>query len=99
KLLAGEAAAKAIPTVSLKAGMGHAIAASAALQTVAATLSLRDQIVPPTSNYRVPDPECDLDYVIEGPRRKAIKRVMGNSFAFGGSNAALVIAGYEPDAA
>ncbi len=95
KLVAGEDA-MAIPTVSLKAGLGHAIAASAALQTVAATLSLRDQTVPPTSNYRVPDPECDLDYVIEGPRRKSIKRVMGNSFAFGGSNAALIIAGYEP---
>jgi len=98
KLLAGEGA-KDIPVVSLKAGLGHAIAASAALQTVAAILSLRDQIVPPTSNYRVPDPECDLDYVIEGPRPKSIQRVLGNSFAFGGSNAALVIAGYAPETA
>lgn len=98
KLLAGETA-RSIPVVSLKAGLGHAIAASAALQTVAAIQSLKDQVVPPTSNYRVPDPECDLDYVIEGPRPKRIDRVLGNSFAFGGSNAALVIARYEPSAA
>jgi beta-ketoacyl-acyl-carrier-protein synthase II len=98
KLVAGEQAYN-IPTVSLKAGLGHAIAASAGLQTVAAVLSLRDQVVPPTSNYRVADPECDLDYNTAGPRRKPIKRVLGNSFAFGGSNAALVIAQYEPEAA
>jgi 3-oxoacyl-[acyl-carrier-protein] synthase II len=94
KLLAGEAA-KRIPVVSLKAGLGHAIAASAALQTVAAIQSLHEQVVPPTNNYRVFDPECDLDYVTEGPRRKTIRRVMGNSFAFGGSNAALVLARYN----
>ncbi|MCC7358227.1 MAG: beta-ketoacyl-[acyl-carrier-protein] synthase family protein [Anaerolineales bacterium] len=95
KMVAGDHAYQ-VPVVSLKAGLGHAIAASAALQTAAAILSIRDQTVPPTSNYRVRDPECDLDYVTEGPRRQAISRVLGNSFAFGGSNAALVIARYEP---
>jgi 3-oxoacyl-(acyl-carrier-protein) synthase len=57
-------------------------------------LSLRDQVIPATINYSVPDPDCDLDYVAEGPRQRPVRRVMSNAFAFGGSNAALVLASY-----
>jgi 3-oxoacyl-[acyl-carrier-protein] synthase II len=87
------------PVVSLKAALGHAIAASAGLQGVTCLLSLRDQVVPPTLNYSVPDPECDLDYVIDGPRRRSVQRIMSNAFAFGGSNAALIFARYDPQPA
>jgi beta-ketoacyl-acyl-carrier-protein synthase II len=80
-----------IPVVSNKAALGHSIGASAALELISCILSLRDQKVPPTINYTVPDPDCDLDYVVSGPRSLDLEHVLSNSFAFGGSNAALVV--------
>jgi len=83
------------PVVGLKGALGHAIAASAALQSVSCVLSLRDQVMPPTINYQIPDPDCDLDYVTDGQRRGTVRHILSNSFAFGGSNSALVIGRYE----
>jgi beta-ketoacyl-acyl-carrier-protein synthase II len=85
-----------IPVVSTKAALGHSVGASAALELISCILSIRDQIVPPTINCRVPDPECDLDYVTTGCRTHEIHAALSNSFAFGGSNAVLVIS--RPDA-
>ena len=62
-----------------------------------AARSIVDGVVPPTINYKVPDPECDLDYVTEGSRKLPLKNIMSNSFAFGGSNAVLVVGAYEPN--
>lgn len=84
-----------IPVVGNKAALGHSIAGSGALELIGCILSLRDQVVPPTINYKVPDPECDLDYVIEGKRSMPLQNVMSNSFAFGGSNAVLIVGAYE----
>ncbi len=84
-----------LPVVGNKAAFGHSIAGSGALELIGCILSLRDQVVPPTINYKVPDPECDLDYVTEGNRSVPLKTVMSNSFAFGGSNAVLIVGGYE----
>jgi beta-ketoacyl-acyl-carrier-protein synthase II len=84
-----------IPVVGNKAALGHSIAGSGALELIGCILSLHDQIVPPTINYKVPDPECDLDYVTEGSRRVQLRNVMSNSFAFGGSNAVLIVGEYE----
>jgi 3-oxoacyl-[acyl-carrier-protein] synthase II len=86
-----------IPVVGNKAALGHSIAGSGALELIGCILSLRDQVVPPTINYKVPDPECDLDYVTEGKRNVRVQNVMSNSFAFGGSNAALIVGAYEPN--
>jgi 3-oxoacyl-[acyl-carrier-protein] synthase II len=83
-----------IPVVSNKASLGHSIAASGALELIGCVLSLRDQVIPPTINYHVPDPECDLDYVTEGKRSLRVENIMSNSFAFGGSNAVLVVGRY-----
>lgn len=80
-----------IPIIGLKGALGHSIAASSGLQIVASVLALRDQIVPPTLNLEVPDPECDLDYVADGPRKLTIRHVINNAFAFGGSNGVLII--------
>jgi beta-ketoacyl-acyl-carrier-protein synthase II len=91
----GEHAYK-IPVVGNKAAFGHSIAGSGALELIGCILSLRDQIVPPTINYRVPDPECDLDYVTVGSRKLRLRNIMSNSFAFGGSNAVLIVGAYEP---
>ena len=85
-----------IPVVGNKAAIGHSIAGSGALELISSILSLRDQIVPPTINYKVPDPECDLDYVTEGYRRLPLRNIMSNSFAFGGSNAVLIVGKYAP---
>jgi 3-oxoacyl-(acyl-carrier-protein) synthase len=85
-----------IPVVGNKAALGHSIAGSGALELIGCILSLRDQLVPPTINYKVPDPECDLDYVTEGSRKLRLQNIMSNSFAFGGSNAVLIVGKYEP---
>jgi 3-oxoacyl-(acyl-carrier-protein) synthase len=92
----GEHAYK-IPVVGNKAALGHSIAGSGALELIGCILSLRDQVVPPTINYKVPDPDCDLDYVVEGKRDLRLRNVMSNSFAFGGSNAVLIVGSYEPN--
>lgn len=84
-----------IPVVGNKAAFGHSIAGSGALELIGCVLSLRDQVAPPTINYKVPDPECDLDYVTEGKRSLPLKNIMSNSFAFGGSNAVLIVGKYE----
>ena len=84
-----------IPVVGNKASIGHSIAGSGALELIGCILSLRDQVVPPTINYKVPDPECDLDYVTDGSRNLPLRNVMSNSFAFGGSNAVLIVGAYE----
>jgi beta-ketoacyl-acyl-carrier-protein synthase II len=86
-----------IPIVGNKAALGHSIAGSGALELIGCILSLHDQVVPPTINYKVPDPECDLDYVVEGKRSLPLRNVMSNSFAFGGSNAVLIVGAYEPN--
>jgi 3-oxoacyl-[acyl-carrier-protein] synthase II len=85
-----------IPVVGNKAALGHSIAGSGALELIGCILSLRDQVVPPTINYSIPDPDCDLDYVTEGSRQVQLKNIMSNSFAFGGSNAVLIVGAYEP---
>ena len=84
-----------IPVVGNKAALGHSIGGSGALELISCILSLRDQVVPPTINYKVPDPECDLDYVTEGSRPMPLQNIMSNSFAFGGSNAVLIVGKYE----
>jgi 3-oxoacyl-(acyl-carrier-protein) synthase len=84
-----------VPVVGNKAALGHSIAASGALELIGCVLALRDQVVPPTINYTTPDPECDLDYVVGGCRAQPLVNVMSNSFAFGGSNAVLIVGAYE----
>ncbi len=85
--------AYSIPVVGNKAALGHSIGASASLELISCILSIQDQIVPPTINYKVQDPECDLDYVTAGKRPHPIRHALSNSFAFGGSNATLIVGG------
>jgi 3-oxoacyl-(acyl-carrier-protein) synthase len=86
-----------IPVVGNKAALGHSIAGSGALEMIGCIFSLRDQVIPPTINYKVPDPVCDLDYVTEGKRSLPLRNIMSNSFAFGGSNGVLIVGAYEPN--
>ena len=54
---------------------------------------MRDQVVPPTINYKVQDPDCDLNYAVNGPQDHKINNILSNSFAFGGSNGVLIVGG------
>lgn len=90
----GAGAAK-LPVSSIKSMLGHMIAAAGAVELIISALTIRDGILPPTLNYRTPDPTCDLDYVPNTARRKRVSVVLSNSFGFGGQNIALVVRRFE----
>ncbi len=76
---------------STKSMHGHALGAAAALECLATALALRDGVLPPTANYRQPDPECDLDVIPNQARAAQVEYALSNSFAFGGLNAVLAL--------
>ena len=84
-----------VPISATKSMIGHLIGAAGAVELIATTLALEHQVIPPTINYEIPDPACDLDYVPNVARKTAIGLALKNSFGFGGKNSALVIKKYE----
>ena len=84
-------AAYSIPTSSIKSMIGHAMGAASAFQTAASCLTLEHSIIPPTINYEVPDPECDLDYVPNVARVSRVRTVLLNAHAMGGTHSVLVL--------
>jgi len=75
---------------STKGATGHMLGAAGAVEMIACALAVRDGVVPPTINYQVPDPECDLDYVPNTARQMPVDVVVNNSFGFGGHNATVI---------
>ncbi|MGD0618952.1 MAG: beta-ketoacyl-ACP synthase II [Bryobacteraceae bacterium] len=75
---------------STKSMTGHLLGGAGGLEAGITVLALRDQLAPPTINYEVPDPECDLDYVPNHARPMKIEYALSNSFGFGGTNGSLV---------
>lgn len=87
--------AKKLAVSSTKSMHGHALGASSALELVATTLAIRHGIIPPTVNFTVADPLCDLDYVPNTAREKEVDVALSNSFAFGGLNAVIALKKYN----
>ncbi len=75
---------------SNKSMVGHTLGAAGAMSALAAVLSIRDGVIPPTINYETPDPACDLDYVPNEARHSPVNVAIINGFGFGGQNAVAV---------
>jgi 3-oxoacyl-[acyl-carrier-protein] synthase II len=82
--------ARKLAVSSTKSMTGHLLGAAGGVEAIYVVLAITRGVLPPTINYRTPDPECDLDYVPNQAREKKIKLGMSNSFGFGGTNGALV---------
>ena len=83
--------AKTIPVSSNKSMVGHTLSAAGAVETVFSLLTLQRQRIPPTINYKVPDPAIPLDVVPNVARDASVSHALSNSFGFGGQNVSLVI--------
>lgn len=76
---------------STKSMTGHMLGAAGAIEAAATALALKEGIIPPTINYSVPDPDCDLDYVPNEARKVDFNMALSNSLGFGGHNATIAI--------
>ena len=90
-----EPVAKKLMVSSTKSMTGHLLGAAGGVEAIFTALGIKNEIVPPTANYKHPDPECDLDYVPNEPRRKKIRVAISDSLGFGGHNAAICLKRFE----
>ena len=87
--------ARSLLVSSTKSMTGHLLGAAGGVEAIACIFAITEGIVPPTINYTTPDPECDLDYVPNTPRRREVRAALSNSFGFGGHNAVIVFKRFE----
>ena len=95
KKVFGDHAKNGLAVSSTKSITGHALGAAGGIEAVFSVLALKEGKLPPTINYQVPDPECDLDYIPNETRDAQVEYVLSNSFGFGGTNACLIFKRYE----
>ncbi len=96
KVVFGDHARK-LAMSSTKSMTGHTLGAAGGIEAAITALAIQRGVLPPTTNYETPDPECDLDYVPNKAREVRVDHAMSNSFGFGGTNAALVLSRYKGD--
>ena len=89
--------AKVLPISSIKSMIGHLLTAAGAVEFVATVLAIRDQVLPPTINLAVPDPECDLNYIPNKAIRHHTSIAMTVNLGFGGLNDAVVLRRYKEE--
>ncbi|CAN5440086.1 beta-ketoacyl-ACP synthase II [soil metagenome] len=87
--------ANTISVSSTKSMTGHLLGAAGAVEAIATVLAIKNSIAPPTINYSTPDPDCDLDYVQNAPKPRAIRAALSNTFGFGGHNATLCFKAFQ----
>lgn len=80
---------------STKSMTGHLLGAAGGVEAIYTVLAIKDGVMPPTTNYETPDPECDLDYVVNQARKRDINGALSNSLGFGGHNATIAFKKYE----
>ena len=83
--------AKKLAVSSTKSMIGHLLGAAGAVECVATALTMRNGLIPPTINYEFPDPDCDLDYVPNTPRKADVNIALSNSLGFGGHNCTIAL--------
>jgi 3-oxoacyl-[acyl-carrier-protein] synthase II len=83
--------AGALSVSSTKSATGHMLGAAGAVEFLVSSLVVRDGCIPPTINYKTPDPECDLDYTPNASRHRQVRAALSNSFGFGGHNVSLAV--------
>jgi 3-oxoacyl-[acyl-carrier-protein] synthase II len=76
---------------STKSATGHMLGAAGSVEFIACALAMRDNMVPPTINYSIPDPECVLDYTPNTPRARPVNVAISNSSGFGGHNVSIAL--------
>ena len=89
--------ARKLAISSTKSMTGHTLGAAGGIEAAITALAVARGVLPPTTNYDTPDPDCDLDYVPNQPREQRVDVAMSNSFGFGGTNAALIVTRYKGD--
>ena len=88
-------AAERLMVSSTKSTTGHLLGAAGVAEAIFCVQALRDQVVPPTSNLDNQDPACDLDCVPLVAREARLRKVISNSFGFGGTNSSLIFGAFE----
>jgi 3-oxoacyl-[acyl-carrier-protein] synthase II len=83
--------ARELAVSSTKSMMGHTFGAAGAIEAIMCVLALREEMLPPTINYRVPDPECDLDYVPNEARKARVDVALSNAMGLGGHNGCVLV--------
>ena len=84
-----------IPVSSTKSMLGHATTACGAIELAVCVISLQTGIIPPTVNHKIPDEDCDLDYVPHIAREVPCRHVLSSNIGFGGQNAALIVSRHD----